>query len=240
MNALSVFEYETQAVRMVLRDEEPWWVLSDVCTALEITNSRNAAARLDDDEKGVHSMDTLGGRQELTLVNQSGLYNLIFSSRKEEAKRFRKWVTSVVLPSIRKTGSYSARPAPVAEPATTLLERLADPEARAALETTMRLVEFSKDLTPEQRVLAARVGLPIEAHYELPTTNPIEVEAMAVLGAAGGEMGYHALKVAVRKKYQRSPNSIRAALMDLVRANKVALRKYRNQELFSLVIRELS
>lgn len=249
MNALSVFEYETRAVRMVMRDDEPWWVLSDVCAVLDLSNPSKAATGLDPDERmtltsseGQSGLTVVnndgqgrGGARSLTLINQSGLYSLILRSRKEEAKRFKKWVTSVVLPSIRKTGSYSVRPAPVAEPATTLLERLADPEARAALEVTMRLVEFSKDLTPDQRVLAAKVGLPIDPLPEAPKVNPVEVEIMSVLAGVGSEMGYLPLKAAMRKRFLRTDNATRAALMELVRLRKVALRRYRNQELLSLV-----
>ncbi|MFT4080860.1 BRO family protein [Rhodomicrobium sp.] len=73
--------------------------------------SNRAASRLDDDEKGAHSVSTPGGVQQMTVINESGLYSLILMSRKESAKRFKKWVTSEVLPSIRKTGSYSARQA---------------------------------------------------------------------------------------------------------------------------------
>ncbi len=80
---------------------------ADVCAALSIANSRDAVTRLDEDEKGVATIDTLGGRQEMATVNESGLYSLILGSRKPEAKRFKKWVTSEVLPAIRKTGSYN-------------------------------------------------------------------------------------------------------------------------------------
>jgi anti-repressor protein len=91
-----------------MQDGEPWWVASDVCGALEIGNSRMALSRLDDDEKGVTTADTLGGKQELSVVNESGLYSLILKSRKQSAKRFKKWVTGEVLPSIRKTGTFGA------------------------------------------------------------------------------------------------------------------------------------
>lgn len=89
-------------------DGEPWVFLIDVCRIVGIKNSRDAAARLDEDEKGVVTTDTLGGPQVFAIVNESGLYSLILTSRKPEAKRFKKWVTAEVLPSIRKTGSYNA------------------------------------------------------------------------------------------------------------------------------------
>lgn len=108
MNDIQVFDFEDNAVRVVDIDGEPWFVAADVCRVLDIKNSRDAVADLDDDEKGVVNTDTLGGKQEMRVINESGLYNLIFRSRKPEAKKFRKWVTAEVLPSIRKTGMYVA------------------------------------------------------------------------------------------------------------------------------------
>ena len=93
-------------VRVVQVDGEPWFVAADVCRALEISNSRDAVARLDDDEKGVGSTDTLGGKQGMQIINEPGLYTLVLGSRKPEAKAFKRWVTHEVLPTIRKTGSY--------------------------------------------------------------------------------------------------------------------------------------
>ena len=84
-----------------------WFVAKDVCDVLEIGNTSMSIARLDDDEKGFSTVDTLGGLQEQAIINESGLYSLILTSRKPEAKRFRKWVTSEVLPSIRKTGRFT-------------------------------------------------------------------------------------------------------------------------------------
>lgn len=111
--ALPTLHYFGQiAVRTGLnKDGTPWFAAPDVCTALTISNSRDALDRLDDDEKGVVTTDTLGGQQEIATVNESGLYTLILTSRKPEAKKFKRWITHEVLPSIRKNGSYSLRPA---------------------------------------------------------------------------------------------------------------------------------
>lgn len=107
-NKLAVFSNpDFGEVRTLEINGEPWFVLADVCKALDISNSRNIAARLEDDEKGVTLMDTLGGAQNITIINESGLYDVILRSDKPQAKPFRKWVTSEVLPSIRKTGAYS-------------------------------------------------------------------------------------------------------------------------------------
>lgn len=100
------FNPSNQPIRVEMIDNEPWFVAKDVCQALTISNHNDAISRLDDDEKGVATADTLGGKQSLNIVNESGLYNLIFQSRKPEAKAFRKWVTGEVLPTLRKTGRY--------------------------------------------------------------------------------------------------------------------------------------
>jgi prophage antirepressor-like protein len=106
MNDLTTFAYGAKPVRVIDRDGQPWWVLKDVCDVLEINNSRMVADRLDDDEKGVSQTYTPGGSQEATIISESGLYSVILRSDKPEARKFRKWVTSEVLPSIRKTGGY--------------------------------------------------------------------------------------------------------------------------------------
>lgn len=106
-NNMQIFQNEAFGeIRTLLIDGEPWFVAADVCKALLIVNSRDALTRIDDDEKGVVSTDTLGGRQEVTIVNEPGLYALILSSRKPEAKAFKRWITHEVIPSIRKHGAY--------------------------------------------------------------------------------------------------------------------------------------
>ena len=85
---------------------EPWFVAADVCRALGLGNSSKAIMPLDDDEKGITISDTLGGKQEMTTINEPGLYSLILRSRKPEAKAFKRWITHEVIPAIRKTGGY--------------------------------------------------------------------------------------------------------------------------------------
>lgn len=105
-NNLQTWNYENSEIRTVEKDGDPWWVLADVCKVLEISNSRNVSSRLETDEKGVTLVDTLGGTQQMTVINESGLYAVILRSDKPQAKPFRKWVTNEVLPSIRKHGAY--------------------------------------------------------------------------------------------------------------------------------------
>lgn len=106
MNELKVFSYEGNEVRTVQKGDGTWWVLKDVCDILELTSPHKVAERLEDDEKGRSLIPTLGGNQELTVVSESGLYNVILRSDKSEAKKFKRWVTHEVLPSIRRHGAY--------------------------------------------------------------------------------------------------------------------------------------
>ena len=107
---LSAFEFQMQEVRVHLdKKGEPWWVAKDVCSILGIQNSRDTIKRVSGDWKGVFSIYTPGGNQEVLCVSEPGLYELIFASRKPIAKDFRRWVFEEVLPSIRKTGAYSAQ-----------------------------------------------------------------------------------------------------------------------------------
>lgn len=123
MNDLQIFVYSGEQLRTIQRDDGLWWVLRDVCRVLNIANSKNVSARLDDDEKGVHLVDTPGGTQEMTIINEPGLYSVILRSDKPEAKQFKRWVTHDVLPSIRKTGAYGIPPERVAK-ITALQKRL--------------------------------------------------------------------------------------------------------------------
>lgn len=117
---LRVFSYEAQQIRTVTINDELWFVGKDICDHFGDTNYRRSLARLEEDEKGVSPIDTPGGRQNMSIVNESGLYSLLFMMQPQQAnlpkeqyetrinqiKLFKRWVTSEVLPSIRKTGTY--------------------------------------------------------------------------------------------------------------------------------------
>lgn len=107
MNEITSWNYEGAEVRTVQIDGEPWFVLADICRELELSNPSKVADRLDPNEKANFELGLRGG--STNLINESGLYTVILRSDKPQAKPFRKWVTSVVLPSIRKTGSYSVQ-----------------------------------------------------------------------------------------------------------------------------------
>ena len=104
----SVFAFHNHSVRIIVRDGEPWFVASDVATALGYRDASNAARHLKDQQKGTHNLSTLGGDQKVTVITESGLYKLVLRSRKPEAEEFSDWVTGEVLPTIRKTGRYEA------------------------------------------------------------------------------------------------------------------------------------
>lgn len=110
MNELQTFDYNGLQVRTVEKDGETWWVLSDVCRVLELSDTRRTAERLDEDELTRLRLHSGGQSREMYAINESGLYNVILRSDKPQAKPFRKWVTSEVLPTIRKTGQYNAKP----------------------------------------------------------------------------------------------------------------------------------
>lgn len=165
MNDLVAFQFGSYEVRTVLIDGEPWWVLKDVCDVLGIGNSRDVKDRLEDDERGVGLIDTLGGKQEMIIVNESGLYSVILRSDKQEAKEFKRWITHDVLPSIRKTGGYYL-PKTLPEALRELANQV---EAREAAEAQLSIMKHkadffdqvanSKDAIP-MRNIAAVLNMP--------------------------------------------------------------------------------
>ena len=134
-NKLMTFENAAFGkIRTLTIDGEPWFVAADVCRALEIGNPSMAVERLDDDEKGISTIDTLGGKQRMTIINEPGLYSLVLSSRKPEAKVFRRWITHEVIPAIRKYGGYMTK---------SLLEHV--------LENPNLIYEFARRMLAEQQ-----------------------------------------------------------------------------------------
>jgi prophage antirepressor-like protein len=120
MNQIVAFDFESHNVRIVLdENSEPWFVAADVAQSLDYRMASDMTRSLDDDERGTQIVRTPSGDQEMLVINESGLYSAILKSRKPEAKRFKRWVTHEVLPSIRKTGSYAAPGSVAALPAPT-------------------------------------------------------------------------------------------------------------------------
>lgn len=148
MNQITAFQHqEFGEIRTVMRDGTPWFVAADVCRALDIINNRDAMGRLDEDEKDVASADTPGGMQSMTIVNEPGLYNLVMSSRKPEAKAFKRWITHEVIPSIRKHGFYGTDAA---------IERmLGDPDAAITMLQAYKAEREERRRLEEQAALDA-------------------------------------------------------------------------------------
>lgn len=101
------FNFDDNLIRSAMIDGQPWFVATDIARVLDYSRERDMHRILDSDEKGAHIVRTPGGDQEMTVINQSGLYHAILKSRKPEARRFRKWVTAELLPELNRTGSYS-------------------------------------------------------------------------------------------------------------------------------------
>ena len=149
MSNIQIFNYNSVEVRTIQNDGEPWFVLRDVCNVLGLGTPARVAERLDTDEVSqTHITDSMGRQQETTIINESGLYNVILRSDKPEAKPFRKWVTSEVLPTIRRHGLYATPD--------TVEKMLADPD------TTIKLLETIK----QER--AARMALEAKAEADKP------------------------------------------------------------------------
>lgn len=109
---LQSFSFEMTDVRVVMRDDQPWFVAADVCRALDYRMASDMTRWLDDDDKGTHTVHTPGGDQQMLVINETGLYSAILKSRKPEAKRFKRWITHEVLPALRKTGEYRVQRMP--------------------------------------------------------------------------------------------------------------------------------
>lgn len=144
MNRIAVFDYSGKIIRTVEKDGEVWFVAKDVCDLLEVSNNREAVSRLSNSMKGVDSIDTLGGHQQMVIINEAGLYKLAFTSRKDEAEAFTDYVAGTILPTIRKHGAYMTPD--------TLEKMLADPDTMIALLTNLK-AEQVKRIAAETKVL---------------------------------------------------------------------------------------
>jgi prophage antirepressor-like protein len=150
VNELQVFRYHGRDFRAIEQDGQPWFILSDVCRVLGLGTPSRVAERLDPDEKGMRQIHTPGGPQDMTIINESGLYAVILRSDKPEAKPFRKWVTAEVLPTIRATGAYGA---PQAAPAITdALERMTG--VVEALASRIEALEHQAQEVPRAELIA--------------------------------------------------------------------------------------
>lgn len=167
MNNLTVFESKQFGkVRTIVINKEPWFVANDIAKALGYEKARNAIAQHVDKDDALKQgvTDNLGRKQETTLINESGLYALIFGSKLESAKQFKHWVTSEVLPSIRKTGSYQAKPTDELRQKNVQIR-----EQNAKIRTAQLLYKIAdKTDTDYKQVLHARITHLLTGEYLLP------------------------------------------------------------------------
>lgn len=157
MSNLTVFAFNSQEIRTVIIDNDVWFVAKDVCEVLEHSDVSMACKRLDDDEKLVQAMFVSGQNRDMLLVSESGLYSLVLTSRKPQAKAFRKWITAEVIPSIRKTGKYQIDTTPQlpSNYKEALLALIAKEEEREKLEKEAELLRLqNEDLEGENTRLA--------------------------------------------------------------------------------------
>ncbi len=178
-NSLQLFQNAGFKVRVIMRDSEPWFVAKDVCECLDLANSRDAVSRLDDDEKGVGKADTLGGSQDMMLISESGLYTLVMRSNKPDAKVFRKWVTSEVLPSIRKTGGYGIR---------TVDDMINDPDTAIQLLTQLKIMRLQNKQLEMERDEAIRTKAMIGSRREATATASVKSRECAKLTTENAEL----------------------------------------------------
>lgn len=175
MNTPQIFKYQDKQCRTITKDGEPWFVAKDVADILSIEKYRDMVARLPGNQREPVLVDTLGGQQTMTAVNEAGLYKLIFSSRKPEAEAFTDWVATDVLPSIRKHGMYATEdllnnPDLLIQVATKLKE---EKELRQAAE--LRLIEQAPKVEFAEACLASEDAIYVGDLAKLACKNGIEI-----------------------------------------------------------------
>lgn len=205
---LMPFTYEGATVRTVVIDGEPWFVLADLCKVLDIANPRNVSARLADDQKGVHSVDTPGGQQSTTIVNESGMYDVVLRSDKPQAVPFRRWVTGEVLPTVRKTGGAYIAPGSQAEldltNPDTALDKLIEVAQVAKAERARRLELEAKVEADAPKVEAYEQFMEADGTYLVGTVARMLGTSQNKLFEALRERGVFIAKGAMRNTpYQR-------------------------------------
>jgi prophage antirepressor-like protein len=211
MNELKVFENEEFGkIRAVMIDNEPWFMAKDVAVVLGYKNGRDALAKhVDNEDRGVAKCDTLGGTQDLTIINESGVYALVFGSKLESAKRFKHWITHDVLPTIRKTGGYVANDdlfintyLPTANDATKLM-------FRTTLATVRQLNEEKQQLQQTISVQAQQISemQPKVTYYDI-VLNCKDLVAISVIAKDYGWSAKHMNQYLHEKGVQYKQGSI--------------------------------
>ncbi len=180
MNELQIFNNEEFGdIRTVTIDNEPWFVGKDVAEALGYAEPRSAVSKkVEECDRGVAEMETPSGKQKMTTINESGLYALIFSSKLESAKRFKHWVTSEVLPSIRKTGGYDMK-----QPQGKELLALAVLEAQKTIEEqTAQIEEMKPHAILGQAITTANTSILVGDLAKILRQNGVDIGAQRLFG----------------------------------------------------------
>lgn len=142
MGNIIPFNYNSNQIRIIVKDGEPWFVAKDVCDILELGDTSKAVSRLPEAMRGTNTIPTPGGNQEMLTVTEAGLYKLVFTSRKPEAEKFTDWVATEVIPSIRKTGQYISKPVTALEALAQTVQVLQEQDARLKqLESTTQAIK---------------------------------------------------------------------------------------------------
>lgn len=191
MNNIVPFNFKNQSVRVVMIGNGPFWVAKDVCDVLGLDNVSMALDRLDDDEKGVSIVDTLGGPQKMSIINESGLYSLILASRKPEAKEFKRWVTQEVLPSIHRTGSYSTDQLPSAKSPIGILKAREEFEAAIGFVKLFGITDANQTLFAADNMVRGFYGvspLGLAGCAQLPAPTPAVQLSPTAIGLELGGM----------------------------------------------------
>ena len=157
-NEIQLFKFEGKEVRTLKVDDEPWFVGKDLAEILGYSNTRDALSRhVEPEDKGVAKLDTLGGKQNQTVVNESGMFSLILSSSLPNAKKFKRWVTSEVLPTIRKTGSYQLPQTPEGQIRLLLESNVHMDERMTNAEEDIALLKSKSEIDSNQRFQLQKV-----------------------------------------------------------------------------------
>lgn len=183
MNAITPFVFEDQLVRTVSRGGEPWFAGKDVCGVLDIRDHHQALGRLDDDERGGYSVPTPSGTQEMIIISEPGVFRLIFTSRKPEAERFKRWLAHDVLPQLRKTGRYAPDwQAPAMPPSL-------DDAPAAAFTAKLSLVREARLIwgTRRAQALWQAIGLPLPPLAEASAVDDAHDALRTLLQAETGD-----------------------------------------------------
>lgn len=242
MNELQTFTYNNIQFRTItMNDGEKWFVLKDVCDILGLSTPARVAERLDEDEKGMSLIHTPGGKQEMTVISESGLYNVVLRSDKPEAKPFRKWVTAEVLPAIRKTGSYSVPKAEKSNKALVIKEmnakvRLSNQFLKLAKIETLS-TECKKILVEKAAEVLAGTELTPQPNFDQKTYSAAEVGKM--LGVTAQKIGRisneHNMKISEYGAWYKSKSEYSDKEVDTFRYNDKAIERFRT----ILIFREL-